>query len=130
MAGVVAVGRSRGPALAWGCDPEGDRAADAMWWMLADGDTEAVAVGRSRGPARRLFPGLQTFKNIQHRLRNIRVVMDDLPAAGLTAIDVRDAMLDCDPLSGKTELPALNTHFVGQVPCDLKYLIIQLYPPR
>ena len=46
-------------------------------------------------------------------------MMDDPPLPGVTAIDVRDAVLDSDLLSGKRDLPLLDAHFVGQIPADL-----------
>ena len=53
------------------------------------------------------------------------MVMDNLPRTGFSAIDVRDAMLDGDLLSGKRNLPALDTQFVGQTLGGLNDLIVQ-----
>src|ERR1700758_810571 len=56
-------------------------------------------------------------------------MMDDLPAILLSAIDVCDAMIYRNLLSGKAGLPALRTDFVGHSACNLNHLIIQPYPP-
>ena len=50
-------------------------------------------------------------------------MMDDPPLPGFTAIDVRDAVLDSDLLSGKRDLPLLDAHFVVQIPADLDALV-------
>jgi len=62
-------------------------------------------------------------KGIQHRRRNISVVMDNPPSSGFSAIDVRDAMRDSNLLSGKRKVPALDTQFVGPIPGDLNDMI-------
>ena len=72
---------------------------------------------------------LQTVQNIQHRWSNVSVVMDNLPGSGLSAIDVGNPMVDCDLLSGKRDLPALDTEFVGGITGDLNHLIIQFDLP-
>ena len=53
------------------------------------------------------------------------MVMDYLPSLRLTAIDVRDAMLDGDLLSGDLNLPLLDTQFVGHIPRHVNNLITQ-----
>lgn len=57
------------------------------------------------------------------------MVMDHLPRSGFPLIDVRDANIDNDLLSGKLELPTLDTGFVGYIPCHLDDLIFQANVP-
>ena len=57
------------------------------------------------------------------------MVMNDLPSRRLTAIDVRDAMLDGDLLSGDLNLPVLDTQFVGHIPRHVNNLITQFNLP-
>ena len=48
---------------------------------------------------------------------------------GFLAIDVRDAMLNGDLLSGNLCLPLLEASFVGHIPRDLNDLIAQFNLP-
>ena len=57
------------------------------------------------------------------------MVMDYLPSRRLTAIDVRDAMLDGDLLSGDLNLPVLDTQFIGHIPRNVNNLITQFNLP-
>lgn len=57
------------------------------------------------------------------------MVMDNLPRPGFAAIDVRDAILDGDLLSGKPGLPLFGAHFVGHIPGNLNELIAQFNLP-
>ena len=77
-------------------------------------------------PEARLRGLLQAAENAQHRRRQIRVVMNDPPLSRFTTIDVRDALLDGDLLSGNRDLPGFDTHFVGHVPSNLDTLVAQL----
>ena len=51
------------------------------------------------------------------------MVMDYLPSSSFSLIDVRDAMLDGDLLSGKLEMPMFDARFVGHIPRDPDELI-------
>ena len=73
--------------------------------------------------------GLHTADHIQHRWRNIGMVMDYLPLPRFTAIDVRDALLDGNLLSGDLKLPVLVAHFVGHIPGGLEELIFEFNAP-
>ena len=57
------------------------------------------------------------------------MVMDNLPVSDFPAIDVRDALLDGDLLSGKLNLRLLDTQFVGHIPGELNNLITQFNLP-
>ena len=57
------------------------------------------------------------------------MVMDYLPQPRFTAIDVRDAVLDGNLLSGNLKPPVLVAHFVGHIPGGLDELIFQFNPP-
>ena len=52
-------------------------------------------------------------------------MMDQLPRSGFSLIDVRDTVLDDDPLSGKLKLPMLDAYFTGHIPGDMDELILQ-----
>ena len=56
------------------------------------------------------------------------MVMDYLPPRRFRTVDVRDAMLDRDPLSGKLKLSALDTQFVRKVSSDPNEPVTQSDP--
>ena len=72
---------------------------------------------------------LQAGEQLQHRRREVGVVMDDLPAARFAAIDVGDALVDLDVLAGKGGLAAFGTRLVSQVSGDVDALVTQLGVP-
>jgi len=75
--------------------------------------------------------GLDPAENIQHRLRNISVVVNYFPLPRFAKIDVRDTVLDSlDLVSSDLDVPALDTNFVGRIPSDPNDLIIHGYLPR
>ncbi len=57
------------------------------------------------------------------------MVMDDLPAVCFSVIDVCDAMVQGNLMSGKNSLTTLDANFVGKILGDLNYLINQFYVP-
>ena len=67
------------------------------------------------GVACRLPLGLQPGEELHHCRRKVGVVMDHLPRAIFPAIDVRDALLDGDLLSGQGALAALHSYLVRHV---------------
>jgi hypothetical protein len=62
-------------------------------------------------------------QRIYHWLRNVSVVMDDLPRSRFPTIDVRDAALAGHRLSSKRKLHIFDTQFVGRIPGHLNELI-------
>ena len=44
------------------------------------------------------------------------MVVDHLPGSCFPPVDVRDTMLDGDPLAGELELSTLDAHFIGDIP--------------
>jgi len=57
------------------------------------------------------------------------VVMDNLPSARFSPIDVRDAIVGGHRFSSQRIVSALDTKFVGYVPDDLNELIFQFDLP-
>ena len=53
------------------------------------------------------------------------MVVDHLPLATLTTVDVGDTLLDGDPLARQRELPLLDTDLVGQICTDADQLVGQ-----
>ncbi len=58
------------------------------------------------------------------------MVMDDLPGPVLAAVDVCDAVIDGDRLSGQCKLTLFESHFIGNIAGNLNELFVQVKSAR
>jgi hypothetical protein len=67
----------------------------------------------------------KAFEKFHHLGCQIRVVVDDLPAIGFSAVDIGDPMLDGNVATSQSHLTSLDADFISHVASRLEQLIVQ-----
>ena len=58
----------------------------------------------------------KAFEKFHHLGCQIRVVVDDLPAIGFSAVDIGDPMLDGNVATSQSHLTSLDANFISHIP--------------
>jgi len=82
-----------------------------------------MAIPRRKLP---LLLRLQAGEKIDHRRRKIRVVVDNFPCPGFSAIYIGDTVIKIDLVSSHRDMALFDANFVGHVSGGANVLIMQL----